>query len=915
LLSAEFAAFDRLSGLVIVLGPTGTIVFWNRACAELTGWDAADVQGQPLWTVPPVVGDGAHVQGNVGPILSDGGPRRFESTWTLRTGQQRRIAFDCAAAGGNVPQNRWLFLTGVDITAVDADRQACVTQFQALLEQAPDGIFVADLEGRYTEVNDAGCRLLGWTRDEIVGKRITDFIPTDDVDRLWTVHQQLLQGRREMSDWRLRRKDGSYVPVEVSANILPDGSWQAYVRDISERREFERALSESHAHLKRAQSVAGVGSWRLDIQRNTLWWSDESYRIFGVPVGTPLTYQSFLACVHPDDRADVDLAWAAALQGAPYDVEHRIMAGGRVSWAREKADLEFAPDGTLLGGIGIVQDITAQREADAALRLSEAKASGIVAVSADAIIAVDEDFRITMYNEAAAATFGYSESEVLGAPLAMLVPVRLRERHRQQMTLFAVGEQVARRAGGPGTVIHGLRRNGEEFPADAAISKLEVGGKRLLIVAMRDVSEQKRREDEQRFLAEVGPILGESLDYEATLTRVARLAVRDIADYCIVDIMGEDQGMRRVEVASRDPSMAWLCESLKQFPLDHTLPHLGWSALQTMKPVLMAQLSPETVATWAQGDEHRRLLDEIAAKSAISAPLLSHDRFIGVISLVSSTPARRYGPADLRLVEELAQRAALAVDNAQLYHIAQRAIQARDEVLGIVAHDLRNPLGIILISAALMGQRAGDPDHRQARTIERAANRINRLIQDLLDVTGIEAGHLTIRPAGVSTSEVVHDAVAAQQSVASKASLGLDVSVPADLPAVWADRDRLLQVFENLIGNAAKFSPPGGRITVAAAVSGGDVLFQVTDTGIGIAAEDVPHLFDRFWQVQASGRRGAGLGLPIVKGIVEAHGGRVWVASELGQGSSFSFTIPIMSQSLARNEGPHEKAASDHGKS
>ncbi|MBK9266477.1 MAG: PAS domain S-box protein [Polyangiaceae bacterium] len=172
----------------------------------------------------------------------------------------------------------------------------------SLFEQAPDGIFIADIDGRYTDVNDAACRLLGYSREELIGKTILDLIPAKDVERLWRSKQRMLDGNVDIDEWTLRHKDGSDVAVEVSAKILPDGRWQGFVRDIRGRKQLERALRASHEDLARAQSVAKIGSWRLDVRRNELVWSDENYRIFGVPLGTPMTYEGFLDCVHPADR-------------------------------------------------------------------------------------------------------------------------------------------------------------------------------------------------------------------------------------------------------------------------------------------------------------------------------------------------------------------------------------------------------------------------------------------------------------------------------------------------------------------------------------------------------------------------------------------------------------------------------------
>ena len=274
-------------------------------------------------------------------------------------------------------------------------------------------------------------------------------------------------------------------------------------------------------------------------------------------------------------------------------------------------------------------------------------------------------------------------------------------------------------------------------------------------------------------------------------------------------------------------------------------------------------------------------------------PLLVYGKLVGALALVSGT--RAYGPTDLQLAEGLAHRAALSIENARLYRAASRAIQARDEMLGVVAHDLRNPLGTILMQAGLLRQDEDEPEHgsrKPADVIERAANHMNRLIQDLLDVTRMDAGQLSLDRAPVPVSSAVLEVVEAEKPLASSKSLEVRLELAKGLGEVYADRDRLLQVLENLIGNAVKFTRPGGRITVGAAPARDEVRFWVADTGGGIEAGDVPHLFDRFWQARRVGRQGAGLGLPIVKGIVEAHGGRVSVESQVGVGSTFLFTLP-----------------------
>jgi PAS domain S-box-containing protein len=252
--------------------------------------------------------------------------------------------------------------------------------------------------------------------------------------------------------------------------------------------------------------------------------------------------------------------------------------------------------------------------------------------------------------------------------------------------------------------------------------------------------------------------------------------------------------------------------------------------------------------------------------------------------------------------EELLDRERLAREQAESAierlrkseEALRRAVAARDEVLGIVAHDLRNPLASIVHSVQLaQGKPESERLAKPLSIVARAAARMNQLIQGLLDVSSIEAGQLKVECERVCATDLVHNAVEMQTPLASSSSLVLHADVATDVGDVWGSRERLDQVFENLIGNAIKFTDAGGRITVGASSKGEDVLFCVTDSGRGISPDNLAHVFDRFWQVvPRAGRAGAGLGLAITKGLVEAQGGGIWVESVLGRGSTFFFTIP-----------------------
>ena len=226
----------------------------------------------------------------------------------------------------------------------------------------------------------------------------------------------------------------------------------------------------------------------------------------------------------------------------------------------------------------------------------------------------------------------------------------------------------------------------------------------------------------------------------------------------------------------------------------------------------------------------------------------------------------------------------------------QEAVRARDEVLAVVSHDLRNPIGTIAAAVELLSDVPMAPEKQEEHLeiIGRATHRINRLIQDLLDVATIEAGRLSVRTKPVDIVQLVEEVGSQMRLGADVEGVDLSVRVPEELPAVEADRDRILQVMSNLIGNGLKFTPSGGRVTVAAERAPGGVSVTVSDTGPGIEPDMKQHLFDRFWRGHGANLRGAGLGLAIVKGILDAHGTGVDVATEVGRGSAFSFTLPAV---------------------
>jgi len=359
-------------------------------------------------------------------------------------------------------------------------------------------------------------------------------------------------------------------------------------------------------------------------------------------------------------------------------------------------------------------------------KLTESLLADIIGISADAIICIDADQKITLFNDGAERVFGWAADEVMGQPLEILLPERIRDIHRTHIALFRDSPERARKMG-QRQEISGLRKNGEEFPAEAAIAKVSMGGDVVFSVVLRDITEQ-------------------------------------------------------VEL-------------------------------------------------------HKRL---------------------------------------------------------------QRAVRARDDTVGVVAHDLRNPVSAVkMLSQALLNRAGAElvpaESSEQLRLIREAALQMDRLIQDLLDVTRVETGRLSLDLEPVTTVALLEGTLRTLRPLVEDAGLDLVVDLPATLPTVNADPERIGQVLSNLIGNAIKFSPRGGRITVAAVEGQDQVRVSVADTGMGISPEHLPHVFDRYWQTTLSSIRskGSGLGLPIAQGIVRAHGGQMRAESVVGKGSTFYFTLPV----------------------
>ena len=598
--------------------------------------------------------------------------------------------------------------------------------------------------------------------------------------------------------------------------------------------------------------------------------------------------------VDPEER----LRWQARMEKdgvvRDYEYRHRRHDGG-VIWVRETAHAIRGESGAVVCYEGVVEDVTERRAAEDRQRFQAQILAGV----RESVVANDREGRIFYWNDAAAEMFGWTAGEVFGRHIVETCPApSVRPQAQEILEKIAAGERWA------GEFL-AQRKNGEVFPILLNVAPVydAAGGLLGCVGVCSDLTRQKREEELQRFLAEAGSILSNSLEYEATLASVARMAVPALADWCFVDLVGDDGAIRRVATVHVDPARDALGQELARWPQCPFGPTLSARVIRSGETWFVEEVNDLTLQEMSAHAEHLRILRAMELGSGIAVPLIARGRTLGVLRFATSRGGRRYGPDDVRLTEELARRVALAVDNARLYQEAQAALAAREQVLHVVSHDLRNPLGAVVAHAdLLLDEPDAAPEARRewAGVVRQAAGQMTRMIRDLLDAAMLESGRLSTHPAPCPPRALVRDAVQMLRPLAADKGQRLDWEVADGLPEVHADRERVLQVLSNLVGNAVRFTPPGGLVTVRARPGAGAVAFSVADTGPGIAEEDRVRVFEPFWRGRHAGPGGLGLGLAIARGLVEAHGGVLSVSAAPGGGSVFEFTLPAAAAQAGR---------------
>ncbi len=929
---------------VIVTDELGRVMFLNPVAETLTGWTLAEAQGQPLEFVFSVVNEktGAPAENPVSQALKLGAIVGLANHTILIAKDGTRRAIDDSAAplrdrSGDIIGVVLVFRDVSHTRAAQLER----ARLAALVGSSEDAILGLTLDGVITDWNEGAERLFGYLAEEIAGQSIfSTIVPQGGQQEVCDVLGRIRQGEAGQHYETLRKcKDGRLIPVSIHVSPIQDADGDvigasAIDRDISllweterrrnarlavtqilaQERSIEKALAEILAAMCSALEWDVGCLWRVQSDENVLrcqeFWQKPSQNVQAfrtVTLEAEFSREQSLpgrvwSRSEPLWISDVVLdptflraseAEVSGLHGGfacPVAIDDQFL--GVIEFFSHEIQ---APDEDLLEMMatlgGQIGQFIERRETEQKHRRKEQELDDFFENAAVGLHWVEPDGTILRVNQAELDLLGYVKEEYVGRSI--------REFHADPpviediLSRLAAGEQLrdyeARMRCKDGTIkqvlidSNGLWEDGKFIHSRCFT---------------RDISKRKRMEDSLRFLAEASKSLATLVDYRSTLQKVAYLAVPSFADWCAVDMLDEGGTLQRLAVAHQDPDQVHLAEEIfRRYPPRPDTCVGVMKVLRTGEPDLVTQIDHDMLAKAAQSEEHLRLLQQLHLQSFLCVPLAGKDRVLGVMSFVFSDSGRRYKAEDLSLAEDLAHRAVIAVENARLYQELKVADRRKDEFLAMLAHELRNPLAPICSGLDILAMDESDGHLETIKLMQDQVEHVVRLVDDLLDMSRIMRGRIELRKEPVELSMLVQRSVATVQPLVEGLHQKLIVSLPEEPLWLNADPVRIVQVFENLLNNASKYTETEGRIELTAERQDGQVVVKVHDTGVGIEPDLLPHVFDLFTQSARSLDRaqgGLGIGLTLVKRLVEFHGGTVSAESEgSGRGSTFLVQLPL----------------------
>jgi PAS domain S-box-containing protein len=581
-----------------------------------------------------------------------------------------------------------------------------------------------------------------------------------------------------------------------------------------------------------------------------------------------------------------------------------VTASGKISnglvdfWYNARLVPAFDEYGNISEIVGYALDTTSEKKAiDLARRATEEKSAAMTA-SMDGIATIGSDGTIRCINNSFADIYGFANPQF---------PIGRNWRHlfaESEITrlIDLVQEALTRQRHWRGESIS-RHSDGHYFYSEVSLSQISTDGVVTGVVcAVRDITREKTSQTRRSFVFQAASAISESLDYEVTLKNVANFAVRKFASWCVVTLIGEQGEIERVIVGA-DPQERDVSTLLSDIPFRCSENYINKRVHLTHQMDEAHEVDSEFLKELFPDEKERKRFEPLEISSYICVPLLVTTTLLGAITFIkgrrklSLGESPFYNELDAAVASEVAGRMALAVQNARLYQETKEAVRSREDLIAAVSHDLKNPLSAISINAELIS-RASETSSKAnvfkklSGTIRTSVDRMTALIKELLELEKLRGGEFALVKGNFSTKSIVDMAITEIEPLMIEKSILITRSYPQQDTTINVDRERLLQVFSNLLGNALKYTPEKGTIEVSVTPLVHEVKFSVKDTGPGIQPKDLPRIFDRYWRSEISDKMGAGIGLTIARAIVSAHGGSIWAESIYGKGSTFSFTIP-----------------------
>jgi len=785
--------------------------------------------------------------------------------------------------------------------------------FEVTLSSIGDAVIATGMDGTIKFLNTVAQDLTGWTKDEAVGQ------PLDRVYRILNEHTRasvespvekaLREGRVVglANHTILIARDGTERPIDDSAAPIQDEHDRIVgvvliFRDVTEQRGAEE-VRRLLAAIVTSSEDAIIGK---DLDGRITSWNEGAVRVYGYQARAVLG-QPFSILV-PPDRSD-EVAEGAGRLRRGERLEHfetvRLRADGTlidvsVSYSPIKDD-----NGRLIGTAVITRDISARKQSETALRESEERLRLALEAGKMGVWDWNIPTDAVRWSDNLEPMHGLAPGTFGGTFQAYQELIYVEDR---ALVHAAIARALDGRSGydlefrnvWPDGSLHWMAGKGRVFTDE------QDRPARMIGIGM-DVTQRKRAEHNAQFLADASAALAGLVDVDSALQNVARLAVPRFADWCAVDAIEEGATLRRVAVAHQDQDQdpVELAHELhEKYPPDPNAAQGLWHVLRTGKSELISEFSDSLMSATIRDMGQREMgqrdkLRTLGLRSYLAVPLSVRGKVLGVLTFVTAESGRHYTVEDLAVAEDLAHRAAVALENARLYQEVREADRRKDEFLAVLGHELRNPLAPISNALHLLKMPGAKPQVvEQAREMmERQIQHMVRLVDDLLDVSRIVRGKVELRCEPLELSAVVARAVETVQPLLEAEGHKLSVELPVEPLCVQGDLVRLAQILGNLLHNAARYTERGGEIRIVAKRVGDQAALSVLDNGIGISPENLPRIWDMFAQADRrlkGSQGGMGIGLALVKGLVERHGGTVAARSAgLGQGSEFVITLPL----------------------